>query len=556
MLVSLNIQNVVLIARLTIEFRDGLCALTGETGAGKSILLDALGLALGARSESALVRKGAEQASVTAEFHIEDKAHPFYSILHNANIGGGESLECADTLILRRSVSADGRSRAFINDQPVSVGLLRQIGETLVEIHGQFETQGLLNPATHRQMLDEYAGTGESLPPLFESWKIKEKELDDLQASSSKARAEEEYLRQALEDLDGLDPKAGEEEELAGLRERLMHREQVMEGLNSAYQTLNGENDPVRTAWATLERIADKAGARAQESVQALERASAEIQEALSCIQGLSEELQGGAHDLESIDERLFALRAQARKHECSVEELQEIREKLARQLDMIEHSDEVLAQAVKGVQQAKKAYEEEAVSVSAARKKAAQKLDSLVAKELPPLKLEKARFVTQIEPLEESAWGPHGMDEVRFLVATNPGAEPGPLNKIASGGEMARFMLALKVVMAEVGAAGSLVFDEVDTGIGGSTAHAVGERLARLAGSRQVLIVTHAPQVAARADHHWIVRKDGVEEVKTNIVSLDSAQERREEIARMLSGASITEEARAAADKLLETGT
>ncbi|GJL86098.1 MAG: DNA repair protein RecN [Micavibrio sp.] len=549
MLTSLSIKNVVLIDQLTIEFEEGFCALTGETGAGKSILLDSLGLSLGARSESSLVRKGTEQAQVTATFEIEE-SHPSLSLLKDADIAPDTNL------ILRRSVSKDGRSKAYINDQPVSAGLLKDIGNTLVEIHSQFETQGLLNPSSHRGMLDEYAGVGGALLKVFDAWKTAEKELVTLKSESEKSKAEEEYLRQSVEDLDGLEPKAGEEENLASLRERLMHREQVLEGLNTAHQVLNGEDDPVRKAWGLLDRIAGKIGAQAQNITGPLDRASSEIQEAIAAIEAISSDLEGSEHNLESIDDRLFALRAQARKHECTIDELPEVRENLAQRLNMIEHADDVLAAQVKKVEKARKAYEGEAKKVSEARKKAAVKLDKLVAKELPPLKLEKARFVTDIAALEESEWGAHGIDKVRFLVATNPGSEPGALNKIASGGEMARFMLALKVVMAEIGVAGSLVFDEVDSGIGGSTADAVGERLARLAQKRQVLVVTHAPQVAARAGHHWIVLKDGQKDMRTNVIPLGEVGQRREEIARMLAGATITNEARAAADKLLETGT
>ena len=548
MLSALSIQNVVLIDQLNIEFQPGLCALTGETGAGKSILLDSLGLALGARSESGLVRKGADQACVSAAFQVEG-VHPVFQLLKDSNI----QADAQEDLVLRRSVTKEGRSKAYINDQPVSAGLLRQVGETLIEIHGQFDTQGLLNPSTHRQMLDDYAGIDGTLADFWDKWKEKEKALEDLKQSAETSRAEEEYLRTSLEDLDALEPQPGEEQELAALRERLMHREQVLEGLNNAYHTLNGENDPVRSAWADLEKIADKIGERSKESIGALERASSEIQEAITQIQSLSADLQNSEHDLESIDDRLFALRAQARKHNCEVDELAAMREKIAEKLNAIEHSDELLAEAVKKTEAAKKIYSDEAKKLSAVRKKAAEKLDGLVAKELPPLKLDKAMFFTKVSPLEESEWGPGGIDRIQFLVATNPGAEPGPLNKIASGGEMSRFMLALKVVMAEVGSAQSLIFDEVDAGIGGSTADAVGERLGRLAKEKQVLVVTHSPQVAARAAHHWIVSKDGKNDVRTDVKFLRSGQPRREEIARMLAGATVTEEARSAADKLLE---
>ena len=548
MLAALSIQNVILIDQLSIEFRKGLCALTGETGAGKSILLDSLGLALGARSESGLVRKGAETAQVTAEFHVA-KNHPALKILNDAGLAGDT------TLILRRSVGADGRSRAFINDQPVSVTLLREIGDTLVEIHGQFDTHGLLNPATHRALLDEYAGLGPETAELWNDWRRTQDELAALKAQTEKSRAEEDYLRQAVEDLDALDPQAGEEDKLAGLRERLMHREQVLEGLSAAHAALNAEDDPVRRAWSIIDRISTKLGDQAGALNETLSRATAEVQDAIAQIESLSADLQESEHSLETIDDRLFALRAQGRKHQCTVDDLPAVRNTLAAQLNLIEHGDKALAAKMKEVEKTRAAFEKEALKSSAQRKKSAEKLDKLVQKELPPLKLDKAKFVTRVETLPETEWGPHGLDRVRFLVATNPGAEPGPLNKIASGGEMARFMLALKVVMAEVGAAGSLVFDEVDTGIGGSTADAVGERLVRLGADKQVLVVTHAPQVAARAGHHYIVQKSGAKEVKTNIVHLDGAK-RREEIARMLAGATITEEARKAADKLLETGT
>lgn len=548
MLASLSIQNVVLIDRLNIDFRDGLCALTGETGAGKSILLDALGLALGARSESGLVRKGADAAQVTAEFHI-GKNHSSAAILKNSDI------EPDENLILRRSVSTDGRSRAFINDQPVSIGLLKQIGETLVEIHGQFETQGLLNPATHGEMLDEYAGIGNALSGLWSSWKTETEKFEQLKTDAEKSRNEETYLRQAVEDLDALAPKSGEESELSALRARLMNREQALEALGTAYDALNGENDPVRKASSALARVAGKMAGAADQIITALDRASAEMQEAGALIQSLSADLQEGGHDLESIDDRLHELKAQARKHNCTVDDLAAMRETLAAKLNLIEHADEALEEQMCKVEKAKKSYIAQAEKDSAARALAAAKLDKLVAKELPPLKLDKAKFVTKIETLPEKDWGSGGIDRVRFLVATNPGAEPGSLNKIASGGEMARFMLALKVVMAEVGAAGTLIFDEADAGIGGAVADAVGERLARLAGKRQVLVVTHAPQVAARAGHHYVVAKAGTKDVKTNVIQIDQKQ-RREEIARMLSGANVTNEARRAADKLLETGT
>ncbi len=551
MLSSLNIRNVVLIERLHIDFSSGFCALTGETGAGKSILLDSMGLALGTRAEARLVRKGADEASVIASFNIEND-HPVYDVLRDADIVIEDEL-----LLLKRSITADGRSKAFINDQPASVGLLKQVGDLLVEIHGQFDTQGLLNPATHRGMLDEYADIGAGVQTLWDVWKSLDKELEALRRDSEQARTEEEFLRTSVHDLDNLAPEENEEQGLSELRERLIHRERVLEGLNNAYQALSGDEDPLQMALGALDKVADKMGEEMNPAVEALERAYAEAQEAMSLIQSLSYDLQESEHNLETIDERLHELRAQARKHGCSVDELPAMRDQLAERLNRIEHADDELSEQIQKVEKAKRAYIAEAQKISAARKKSSKTLDDLVQKELPPLKLDKARFVTIVEALEEeSEWGPHGIDRVRFLVATNPGAEPGPLNKIASGGEMSRFMLALKVIMAEVGSAGTLVFDEVDSGIGGSTADAVGERLAKLADNRQVLVVTHAPQVAARAGSHMIVQKGGAKEVRTDVLALNDRIQRREEIARMLAGATITEEARAAADKLLETGT
>ncbi len=550
MLSALRIQNVVLIDRLDIDFQAGLCALTGETGAGKSILLDALGLALGARSEAGLVRKGAEQAQVSAEFHLK-KSHPAFKILQDAAIDvGGEP-----ALLLRRTVGTDGRSRAFINDQPVSIGLLKEIGESLVEIHGQFETQGLLNASTHRVMLDDYAGIGSELPARWREWREATVELERMREEAKRARTEEDYLRQAVEDLDGLSPQVGEEKTLSGLREGLMHREQILTALNAAHDALNAEDDPVRRAMAAMARAVPKMGGSGDAVMAALDRAALEMQEAGVQMQALSVSLEESEHSLETIDDRLHDLRAQARKHGCTVDELPSRRDELAARLNLIEHGEEALQEQARVEAKAKAAYRAQAEKDSELRVKAAQKLDGLVKKELGPLKLDKATFLTKVERMEEKDWGPGGIDRAGFFIATNPGATPAPLHKIASGGEMARFMLALKVVMAEIGAAQTLIFDEADSGIGGAVADAVGERLAKLARKRQVLVVTHAPQVAARADHHYIVRKSGKSDVKTDVVMLKDAQ-RREEIARMLAGATITPEARAAADRLLETGT
>ena len=546
MLITLHIENVVLIDRLTIDFRQGLCALTGETGAGKSILLDSVGLALGARAETRLVRKGADQAQVIAEFQM-DKRHPARQILAESNIAGGE-------FILRRTLTPDGRSRAFINDQPVSAGLLRQVGDSLMEIHGQFDTHSLFNPSTHRGILDEYAGLSSAVSDLWHGWRAADAAFHKMQQNAENLQAEEAFLRQSIEDLDTLAPQAGEAEYLKNVRDQLMNREHVLKGLAQAADVLGDDHDPVQKALGILDKIADKGGEAIGEALAALERASAEVQEALSLTQSASARLVDEELDLEGIDERLYTLRAQARKHGCDVDALAEKRDELAAQLDLIEHGDAALAALAQKAEAARVDYMAEAEAVHAVRVATAERLSENVQAELPPLKLDKARFVVDVAVLPEQEWGPYGMDQVRFLVSTNPGSEPGALNKIASGGETARFMLALKVVMAAVGHAGTLIFDEVDAGVGGAVADAVGERLEKLARDKQVLVVTHAPQIASRAAHHWIVSKSGDQEVTTTVIYQDSLEERREEIARMLSGTTVSEEARAAANKLLES--
>lgn len=543
MLASLTIQNVVLIDRLTISFEKGLCALTGETGAGKSILLDSMGLALGARSDSGLIRKGAEQASVIAEFILPDNNAALLFLR-------GEGLIAESPLILRRVVGGDGKSRAFVNDQPVSIGLLKELGERLVEIHGQFDTQSLLNARVHRGLLDEYglkASALKTLAGLWSEWKNKEKFFEDERARLEKARGEEDYLRTSLEDLDEIGPKENEEEKLVSLRERLMRRESVLQNLSAAQHGLEEAQGILNGVYRALEK------ASVPDLVAGLDRAEAELKEIVAGVDSASMDLMESEYSLAEIDDRLHALKAQARKHGCAIDDLAAKRDEIAGLLKAIGAQDDSLDKLDKDTKKAKAAYMDAAKAVSAERKKAADKLDRLVNKELPPLKLDKARFETSVEDVDEGEWAEHGINRVQFLVATNPGAAAGPLNKIASGGEMARFMLALKVVLAEVGAAGTLVFDEVDSGIGGATADAVGERLARLAAERQILVVTHSPQVAARAAYHWIVAKDGGKQVTTNVKALADKKQRTEEIARMLSGAEVTREARAAADKLLE---
>lgn len=552
MLRTLHIRNVVLVDQLTVEFSPGFCALTGETGAGKSILLDSLGLALGGRSDSGLVRKGTDQAQVTAEFDCDEK-HPLHTLLKE------QGFDSDQTIVLRRIVGADGRSRAFINDQPVSIGLLKQAGDLLVEIHGQFETQGLLDPRTHRILLDDYAGVdARKISKLWDVWREAGNALAAARATLEKAKADEEYLRHAVKELEELAPESGEEEQLLIRRESLKHKGQVVEALQEAWDAIGGDSGAemsVGKALRTLGRILDKAGSDLSNALAALDRAGDELQVAVADVQSALARMENGEISMEVIEDRLYALRGMARKHHCKPDDLAALTDKMREELNLIDKQDDQLTALGQKVIEARKAYEVEAKALSKKRKDTAVKLDKLVAIELPPLKLDKARFETRVETLEESGWGPQGMDQVQFLVATNPGSNPGALNKIASGGEMSRFMLALKVIMAEVGVAQTLVFDEVDSGIGGGTAAAVGERLARLALNRQILVVTHSPQVAARAGAHFIVMKQGQKDVKTTVLPLQAMNDRREEIARMISGAEITAEARAAASRLLETG-
>lgn len=552
MLQSLHISNVVLIQSLHLDFNGGLCALTGETGAGKSILLDSLGLAMGARSEARLVRKGTDQASVTATFDIP-KDSAVHKILED------QGLETSDELIVRRSVKADGKSKAWLNDQIISIGLLKDIGAHLVEYHGQFETHGLRDPDRHAEMLDAYAGlTSEAdvLRALWKAWRKAEKTLKDAERKAEEAKEEEEYLRACLEDLDKLAPEQGEEDTLSELRQRLKNKEEIVSALNTAQKHLTsdkGADNALVQTTRTLGRAQEKIGSAVEQMMEHLDAALENVRDVIHTIDGLMADFQDEEISQDVLDDRLYALRSEARKHNCLVDDLSDKRDEIAQKLSLIDHQGDHLSALNKDVQDTKKSFIAQAMDIRERRLTAAKKLDALIMKELVPLKLEKAKFVTDVRLLDESDWNAEGTDKIQFLVATNPGSEPGPLGKIASGGEMARFMLALKVVLAEVGDASTLVFDEVDAGIGGATADAVGERLARLAEHKQILVVTHSPQVAAKASNHWIVAKGGDKEITTDVIPLTKTLDRQEEIARMLAGAEITTEARAAANKLLE---
>jgi len=551
MLVSLSIRNVVIIEKLDLTFDRGLGVLTGETGAGKSILLDSLGFALGSRADQRLLRPGAEQASVTAAFDIADD-HPAHAVLAEQDI------EIDDLLLLRRVLGADGRSRAFVNDQAASVGLLRQLADCLVEIQGQFDQRGLMDPATHRELLDAYGRLQAEARRLREAWRRWQEALAAREAAAarlSQARRDEAFLRHAVEELDALDPQPGEESELAEKRNRMMHREKLVEGVNAALAEIDGGAEPaLGRALRTLERIAGTAGEALAPALEALQRAVLENEEALARLNSFAGDMESEADSLEAVEERYFALQDMARKHHTSVESLPALREDLAQRLAAIDGGEAELTKLAGEAAEARRGYVAAAEALSKKRAKAATALDKAVMAELPPLKLERAVFRTALDRLEEEDWSAQGLDRIAFEVATNPGSAPGPLGRIASGGELARFLLAIKVVLASVNPERSLVFDEVDSGVGGATAHAVGERLERLARDRQVLVITHSPQVAARGTHHWqVVKHMTGKQVATQVDQLSDG-DRREEIARMLSGAEITEEARAAAERLIGT--
>jgi DNA repair protein RecN (Recombination protein N) len=550
-LTSLTIRDVVLIERLDLAFEPGLCVLTGETGAGKSILLDALGLALGGRADRALVRRGAAQASVSAVF-APAADDPVNALLAEQGIAA------EDDLVLRRVVGSDGRSRGFVNDQPVGTGLMRQIGALLIEVHGQHEQQGLFDPAVQRGLLDAYGGLEGTLMELRQAharWRELERRRAEIAEQLERTAAEEDYLRHVLAELDALAPGPDEEDTLAALRARLMDREKLTAAIGEALGLLRdqgGVEGRIGSARRVIERVGERAGVVLEAAAAALDRAGVELAEADAALERAGHELARGDERLEQIEERLFALRAAARKHRVAVVDLPRLRDETAASLAAIDAGGERLAEAAKAAEEARETMVLHCSRLSTARQRAAVALGKAVMAELPPLKLDKASFLVRLVRLPEAQWSADGAERVVFEVATNPGEEPGSLARIASGGELARLMLAIKVVLARVGSVPSLVFDEVDTGIGGATAAAVGERLVRLGRTVQVLVVTHAPQIAARADHHWRVEKM-TRGGRASVTALALEPEsRREEIARMLAGASITDAARAAADSLL----
>ncbi|MCA0024294.1 MULTISPECIES: DNA repair protein RecN [unclassified Mesorhizobium] len=554
MLSRLSIRDIVLIEKLDIDFQPGLSVLTGETGAGKSILLDALSLALGARGDASLVRHGAAQGQVIAVFDVPPN-HPVRALLAE------NAIEDDGDIILRRLQTADGRTRVFVNDQPSSVTLMREVGRALVEIHGQHDERALVDPGAHRDVLDAFGGhlgavrsTGEA----WRHWRACEQELSRHRAKVAAAAREADYLRAAVTELTKLDPQPGEETELADLRAHMMRAEKIASEIHDAQDVLSGPSSPLPQLASLLRRLQRKAGEAPgllDEVVKSLDEAMLSLDAAQSGVEAALRATEYDPQRLEKAEERLFSLRAASRKHSVAVDDLAQLRDTMVADLADLDAGEERLHGLEKQAAAAREAYDIAAARLSSLRHAAAVGLTKAVMAELPALKLERAAFIVEMKSEAESRME-EGIDQIEFWVRTNPGTRPGPMMKVASGGELSRFLLALKVALADRGSAPTLVFDEIDTGVGGAVADAIGQRLARLSRRVQVLSVTHAPQVAARAATHFLISKSGsTDKVATGIAEMDRAA-RQEEIARMLAGATITDEARAAAERLLRENT
>lgn len=554
MLSRLSIRDIVLIERLDIDFTPGLSVLTGETGAGKSILLDALSLALGARGDASLVRHGATQGQVTAVFDVP-RNHPVRTLLAD------NAIEDDGDVILRRVQTADGRTRVFVNDQPSSVTLMRDIGRALVEIHGQHDDRALVDGGAHREVLDSFGGHVGEARATAEAWKLwrsAEQELSRHRARVEAAAREAEYLRASVTELSKLDPRPGEEGELAELRASMMRVEKIASEIQDAQDVLSGSSSPLPQLASLLRRLQRKAAevpGLLDEVVKSLDDAMISLDAAQSGVDAALRATEYDPQRLEKAEERLFALRAAARKHNVAVDDLAKLRDTMVADLADLDAGEGRLKSLEQQAHATRETYDRIASSLSELRKTAAEGLRKTVMAELPELKLERAEFIVEISSEADNRML-EGIDQVEFWVRTNPGTRPGPMMKVASGGELSRFLLALKVALADRGSAPTLVFDEIDTGVGGAVADAIGQRLARLSSRVQVLSVTHAPQVAARAATHFLISKQGnTDRVATGIHEMDRTA-RQEEIARMLSGATITEEARAAAERLLRENT
>lgn len=553
MLTALSIANIVLIERLDLDFERGLGVLTGETGAGKSILLDALGLVLGMRADSALVRQGTDKAQVTASFAAPARGTPLARLLADNDI----AQEAGEPLLIRRTLKADGGSRAFLNDQPCSAALLREVGGHLVEIHGQHDDRGLLAPSGHRALLDAYARADTAaVATAHAAWRGAEERLATARDALAEAERDREWLEHCVAELRALAPQQGEEAELAEMRAAMQKGEKIAGDLGTILEAFDGSaGGPalLRGAARRLDRLAGDHPLLA-EALAGLDRAIIEADEAETKLQEAARAMEYDPERLDAAETRLFELRAMARKHGVQPDDLAELTDRLAAQLDAIKGGSAGLTKLEAEVAETASAYTHAATALSDLRAKAAARLDAAVAGELAPLKLDAARFRTQVERLPAERWSAEGIDRIEFLIATNPGAPFAPLAKIASGGELSRFILALKVALAEEGGADTIIFDEIDRGVGGAVASAIGERLARLAGEgKQLLVVTHSPQVAAKGVSHFVIAKSSEGTVtRTGVRALDEVG-RREEIARMLSGTDVTDEARAQAERLLE---
>ncbi len=551
MLASLSIRDIVLIDKLDLHFSDGMSVLTGETGAGKSILLDSLSLALGGRGDAGLVRHGQDRGQVSAVFDVP-MAHPVRTLLQE------NDLEQDSDIILRRIQASDGRTRAFVNDSPVSAGLLRQIGEALVEVHGQHDDRALIDPESHRQLLDSFGALEGEAAKVGQSAKevrSADKALKDHVARIEEARREADYLRSSADELSALDAREGEENELALRRQDMMQVEKIAGDLREGYEALDGPASPIPELSGLLRRLerkVDLAPNYLTSVVEAIGGSLDRLEEARGGLEQALRDTDFDPQELEQTEERLFALRAAARKYSVQPDDLAKLCAQMENDLSDLDAGEDKLQALESAVEAATQTYDKLAAALSGKRQKVAKDLEAAVHAELPALKLERARFIINVVS-DAKQRGACGIDTVEFWAQTNPGTRPGPMFKVASGGELSRFLLALKVSLADKGSSPTLVFDEIDTGVGGAVAEAIGVRLARLANSVQVLTVTHAPQVAARANGHFLIRKEEVEKdrVATRVSEITES-ERFEEIARMLAGSTITEEARAAARRLM----
>lgn len=554
MLSRLSIRNIVLAQALDLEFYPGLCVLTGETGAGKSVLLDSLNLALGKRAESRLVRAGEEEAEVSVEFELPFH-HSIYVQLKELDLA-----EQGDNLIFRRKLTKDGRSKAWLNDRPVSLNILKSIGNELLEFHGQFDTQKLLDAATHKSYLDKYGQNESLLATVKEAWKnwgkIQKKHDDALERIKTQQN-DADFIRHAVSELEDLDPQIGEEAQLSDQRHIMKFSHELLSALNQSAEYIEGENGIlmlIRQTQRRLEQANEKTDGKLEKLIHLFDDIALKSDDALYELQEQQRNFDFSVYDLEKLEDRLFALRGAARKYNVTTDALKDKLVEFQQNLNLIDNGADALNTLEKELQQAKQQYITASDTLSTARQKAAQKLDDALNAELTPLHLNKASFRTLIEPMAEPNWNSEGKEYIEFQVSTHKGAMPGPIGKIASGGELARFTLALRIVLAKVDGIMTLVLDEADAGISGRIADAMGQRLSLLANDIQLLVITHSPQVAARGWHHWQVSKyEDASGIYSQVVKLDD-NKRSEAIAAMLAGKEITDEARAAADKLLNS--